>query len=606
MLPKAKNLLACTHLQHKIKKMPKKSISDDEEQEWPIVTNYFRKHPRAFYAGKKTEGLALNHSYFCVEGNIYRRNHELGKGTFGRARSASTQNGQTIVIKGQKKANSSAEMRLFYNEAAINHELGIALSEIIERDHKVYLLMPYLGTPINQAIHEFTNSELLLKISLNFLLQIYTLHKRFYVHQNIKPDNVLFHHDKIFLIDWAFGVRTNLNRPHQPLCGTAKYMPILNNGLIPTVPDYYFQDEIGAYRTLYHPAFEDGIFTKVTFVNTLPTWLRERLNTSDLDACLRNREKYRLSFILSLFIFYVQYRREPSENEFSILFQDDQFQEAFIHHYQVNLNTRVYFSRISSPTKVDKEKLHRYPDSGLLQFILCGKLTFQDLRYAQIDQEMYVYLVCHYYQFSKQDLLNEALYEQYPTMLQDPNIVYAIFLLKRAPFKLYAMGLFPLMLEGHVSEQDVELDLDTSWGEKLAGLKLRTSILSTSTKKTLGTQEEKSEKEHRIFNQLKAFKLAFIKCQCSGFAPVLVGNLQQEFNLLWETVALRRNKLTRSFPVFFSHPTFLPKTALDLIDFLLQDEQKTLRVLLKLPDEKEKMISRLTKPHHEAQVNSPQ
>lgn len=578
------------------KKMPPKTIAD-EEREWSLVEDYFRAHPEAVYVGKKTEKLGLGHSYLRVNDKIYRRAQELGKGAFGRVRLSQTRSNDTVVIKRQKKHINSDEF--LHTEAIIGQDIfGAACSSIIERERKLYLVMPYLGLPVHQVTYSLDNPLEALKISIDFLLLLYRIHQeKGYVHGDIKPSNVLIKDHVISLIDWSFAKKITKEEVNsRPTRGTMGYLPLQRNGLFAIPPDLPFLDEFAAYRTLYHPQFKAGIFNQITFA-LLPDFLRERIDTSDVEACLKDREKYRLPFVLSQFIFYFQTNRTPNRKEFFTMFQDDGLQEKSIHNYTRGLQITLT-SSLAKPQKIDKKRLNYYQRNQLRTWIRQKKLTFKDLRDFKLNTATYISLIFFRYNLSRSELSDQKLYLQYPDVLKNPDIVYAILLIRRSKnpfvkFNLCARALFELLSDGHISEEEIELDLDNPWGDEQSRMGLRANMLTTSTKKTLGTQKAKADKELQIAIQLNAFKLEHSKFLRSELAPVAVKKVKEQFLLLWKAVSVRRNLITRSFPGFFSHPTFYPDTALTLIDFMVEPEQAHLRCLLGLPSDKCGMIKAL-------------
>ena len=140
----------------------------------------------------------------------------LGVGTFGRVYLASDiENNENLAIKIQKKIPDKRKLFLLQKEAEIirdlSNENGFPKLKIFFKENKRgFLVMSYLGENLSNLYHH-NQGRFSLKtvcmIALQLLSRIETLHSKFYIHRDIKLENITIGPNKdyktIYLIDFG-------------------------------------------------------------------------------------------------------------------------------------------------------------------------------------------------------------------------------------------------------------------------------------------------------------------------------------------------------------------------------------------------------------------
>jgi serine/threonine protein kinase len=326
-------------------------------RDWLKAEEYFKSNPGKVYCGAKN---GLLYSYIKTDNSMIRRQHELGIGNFGRVKAGITHSDQAqpSVIKRQTldttdPYNSRHWLEAVKKEAAVNLDVGIALSELVVRTnndgsvYKVYQDLRYLGKPLSSVVSNIDPASDRNRVGYAILLlsQVFKLHSgllatsgKKYAHGDIKPENVVIdEHNALHLIDFAMANDEHLLEAHYACSGTKQYMPfnivssgssLRMNNTVEKTPSLFFDDKIAVLRTIYHPC-EKGIFTTEVYEH-LPLPLQSLLSTQDIQQCVRADEQDSLKFILSSFIFYVENGYRCSAEELQELANNPQEQESLI------------------------------------------------------------------------------------------------------------------------------------------------------------------------------------------------------------------------------------------------------------------------------------
>ena len=283
------------------------SIRDQKEAD-----NFFLNDTSRSYFGSRDGAM---YSYIKgPDGKAIRRDKELGAGGFGRVKQDER---STMAIKRQIIQPNTAG-RGVIQEATYNYDLNLSENSNIST-HQIGTVIKYyntlkLGTPLLNVLLTCTDDQRI-DYAIQLLTAVENLHtgktsrtRKKYAHLDIKPDNILVDKDgKLFLIDYGLSKCEDLEVLHKANCGTIEYMPHnkllvrsayinLTTDIIQT-PTYFFDDQIAALRTIYHPCYPDkSIFTKSMW-DALPDNIKNILNTSSISKCIT--ENRTISHIIS-------------------------------------------------------------------------------------------------------------------------------------------------------------------------------------------------------------------------------------------------------------------------------------------------------------------
>jgi serine/threonine protein kinase len=144
--------------------------------------------------------------------NKYRLLEKLGSGSYGSIFKA--ENVRTKELVAIKVESIQEELKLLKNESKIYHYLqgctGIVPVKWYGKDSRnYYMVIHLLGKSLQDVLNKEGRFSLCttLKIGINILTIIKTLHEKGLVHRDIKPDNFLFgihNFHSLYLIDFGF------------------------------------------------------------------------------------------------------------------------------------------------------------------------------------------------------------------------------------------------------------------------------------------------------------------------------------------------------------------------------------------------------------------
>lgn len=164
-----------------------------------------------------------NHYNNNLYGNIYRLDEFICKGAFGivfKATQLETNNNVIVkVVNKQSKNKDKLKMKLVRDSQIpklLCHANIIQITDFMENNDIAYIVYPYL--PNSRTLYQLDKKELDLgnKNNLQRIVRIFSqicdaveyMHNNYYVHRDIKPQNILLHNDIAILIDFDMAAST--------------------------------------------------------------------------------------------------------------------------------------------------------------------------------------------------------------------------------------------------------------------------------------------------------------------------------------------------------------------------------------------------------------
>jgi serine/threonine protein kinase len=157
--------------------------------------------------------------------NKYRFIEKISQGKFGEVfRGEHIRTSEQVAIKVEQLTNG-VEIKTLKNEAKIYHYLSKmdgfpSLKWYGSYEHFNYLVIDLLGESLTNVIkyYKVLSLNTSLKLGIQIIERIQTLHNKHLLHRDIKTDNLLFgikeNTNKLFLIDFGFCKRYNYNGKH--------------------------------------------------------------------------------------------------------------------------------------------------------------------------------------------------------------------------------------------------------------------------------------------------------------------------------------------------------------------------------------------------------
>jgi serine/threonine protein kinase len=172
---------------------------------------------------------------------------KINNGSFGTVFKA--ENYRTKELVAIKFENKSDQMKSLKNEAKIYQYLGkldgfpeLKMFGTTEKEN--YLVISLLGNSLSHVINHYKALSLknVLKLGIQIIQRIKSLHDKFLLHRDIKPSNFIFGTDnntnKLFLVDFGFAKRYDYNGKHieekniNSIIGSANFVSLNVHNLI--------------------------------------------------------------------------------------------------------------------------------------------------------------------------------------------------------------------------------------------------------------------------------------------------------------------------------------------------------------------------------------
>jgi serine/threonine protein kinase len=185
--------------------------------------------------------------------NKYKIIDKLTNGSFGTIYKAQNiRTHELVAIKMELKNGTTKSLK---NEAKIYQYLGKQegfpqLKWFGSTDDITYIVLDLLGIPLSEMIHVYTRLSLktTLKLGIQIIQLVQTLHNKYLLHRDIKPENLLFGlgtaTNKLHLVDFGFSKRYDYDGKHMEetqitkIIGSPNYVSLnVHNGISPSRRD---------------------------------------------------------------------------------------------------------------------------------------------------------------------------------------------------------------------------------------------------------------------------------------------------------------------------------------------------------------------------------
>eukprot|EP00242_Pyramimonas_sp_CCMP2087_P018443 CAMPEP_0198204824 /NCGR_PEP_ID=MMETSP1445-20131203/8296_1 /TAXON_ID=36898 /ORGANISM="Pyramimonas sp., Strain CCMP2087" /LENGTH=467 /DNA_ID=CAMNT_0043876887 /DNA_START=528 /DNA_END=1927 /DNA_ORIENTATION=+ len=163
--------------------------------------------------------------------NRYKVMKQLGDGTYGAVwKATNRQTNEVVAIKKMKRKFYSWEECMALREVKslrkLNHPNVVKLKEVIRENDELYFVFEYMDCNLYQLIKDRDKYLPEAKVR-NWMFQIIQsmayIHKHGYFHRDMKPENLLVHHDTVKLADFGLAREIRSRPPYTDYVSTRWY-----------------------------------------------------------------------------------------------------------------------------------------------------------------------------------------------------------------------------------------------------------------------------------------------------------------------------------------------------------------------------------------------